>query len=115
MSGSYSQNKGKRGEREIAGILRDQGFENAMRTAQLQANSGHGADVIGVPGVHVEVKYQERLNVYAAFQQASQGALPGEAPMVCHRKSRHSWLATADLLVVLAWIKAANAPRAEGL
>ena len=52
--GKAQREKGKRGERELAGILRDYGY-NCRRGQQYCGTSGD-ADVIGLPDVHIEVK-----------------------------------------------------------
>ena len=49
-----SKRKGSNGEREIAKILRDHGYE--ARRGQQYSGANGDADVIGVPGVHIEVK-----------------------------------------------------------
>ena len=68
--------KGKRGELEFARLCRDEGFD-ARRTAQYCGNSGEEADVVGLPGVHVEMKRVESLNVEKAMQQAVRDSAKG--------------------------------------
>ena len=50
-----------------------------------------------MPGVHIECKRVERLNVYEAMAQARRDARPGETPVVMHRKNRQPWLVTMDI------------------
>ena len=57
--GKMQREKGKRGERELAGILRDYGY-NCRRGQQYCGTFGD-ADVIGLPDVHIEVKRVEDL------------------------------------------------------
>ena len=87
-----SWNKGKRGELELAAILREYGFD-ARRGQQYCGTSGD-ADVVGLPGCHIECKRVERLNIDAAMEQAVRDARPGEVPVVMHRRSRKPWLVT---------------------
>ena len=47
--------KGKAGERELAALFREYGF-NARRTSQYCGQTGDASDVIGLPGIHVECK-----------------------------------------------------------
>ena len=47
-----SRQKGARGERELAGILRDYGFDS--RRGQQYCGLNGDADVIGLPGIHIE-------------------------------------------------------------
>lgn len=90
-----SKNKGKRGELELAHKLNDLGFKDARRTAQYNGKeTGSLADVVGVPGVHVECKRNERLNINDAMEQAIRDCNEGEAPMVFHRKNGKPWLVT---------------------
>lgn len=88
--------KGKRGELEFARLCRDEGF-NARRTAQYCGSSGEAADVVGLPGVHVEVKRVESLNVERAMQQARRDAeKSGRVPIVAHRRNGEPWKITMD-------------------
>lgn len=85
--------KGKRGELEFARLCRDQGYQ-VRRTAQYCGNTGEAADVVGLPGIHAEVKRVERLNVQEAIDQAKRDAGQGRIPAVFHRRNNCEWLAT---------------------
>lgn len=87
-----SRQKGARGEREIASYLREHGYE-ARRGQQFSGANGD-ADVVGLPGIHIEVKRVERLNLYDAMEQSVRDARDGEIPVVMHRKDRKEWLVT---------------------
>lgn len=63
-----SRQKGSRGERELAKIFREHGYE-ARRGQQYCGISGD-ADVVGLPGIHVECKRVEKLNLLDAMEQA---------------------------------------------
>ena len=91
MSGKTSRDKGKRGEREWARLCRAQGYE-ARRTSQYCGQTGDASDVVGLPGIHQEVKRVERLNLYEAMEQSSRDARPGEMPIVAHRRNGMHWL-----------------------
>ena len=90
-----SREKGKKGELELAGILKAHGYK-ARRGQQYCGTSGE-ADVVGIPGVHIECKRVEALNIYTAMAQAVRDARPGEVPTVFHRKNREAWLVTMRL------------------
>jgi len=90
-----SRNKGKRGELELAHILKEYGYE-ARRGVQYSGANGD-ADVVGLPGVHIECKRVEKLNLDAAMEQAQRDAREGEMPVVMHRKDRQSWKVTLQL------------------
>lgn len=53
----------------------------------------------GLPGIHIEVKRVERLNVSEAMKQASRDAerFHDGAPAVFHRRNREPWLVTMKL------------------
>ena len=86
--------KGKNGELEFVRLCKAEGF-SARRTAQYCGNTGDAADVVGLPGVHVEVKRVERLNIEDAMAQAVRdSAKSGKVPIVAHRKNNEGWLVT---------------------
>ena len=87
-----SREKGKAGEREFAALCRKHGFENARRGQQYSGIEGK--DVIGLDGVHIEVKRVERLNIEQALQQAERDKKENEIPIVAHRRNRESWKIT---------------------
>lgn len=88
--GKMSRDKGKRGEREVASLFREYGFE-ARRGVQYHGGPD-SPDVVGVPGLHIEVKRVERLALYDALDQARRDAGPGELPVVVHRKNDCRWV-----------------------
>ena len=91
-----SRTKGKVGEREASEVLRQLGFTSARRGVQYQG-SPDSPDVVGIPGVHVEVKRVERLNIDAAMAQARADAGPSQVPIVMHRRNRGVWMVTVDI------------------
>lgn len=90
-----SRQKGARGERELAAVLREYGFDS--RRGQQYCGLNGDADVIGLPSIHIECKRVERLNIYEAMQQAGRDSGDGEVPAVFHRKNREEWLVTMGL------------------
>ena len=90
-----SREKGKRGERELSSILRAYGYD--CRRGQQYCGSNGDADVVGLPGVHIEVKRVEKLNIYDAISQAVRDALKSLIPIVFHRKNNCEWLVTLRL------------------
>lgn len=87
--------KGKKGERELATVLKSYGYE--CRRGQQYCGSNGDADVVGLPGIHIECKRVERLNIYDAIEQSKSDARDGEMPTVMHRKNRKEWLVTMPL------------------
>lgn len=90
--GKASREKGKRGEREVAHFI--QGYGIPARRGQQFSGKNGDADVVGLEGVHIEVKRVERLNIENAMAQSIGDALEGEVPVVFHRKDRGKWLVT---------------------
>lgn len=94
--GKMSREKGKRGERAFAALCRAEGYA-VHRSAQYRGNTGAAGDVEGLPGVHVEVKNVERLNVWDAMAQSRRDAAAeaaGKMPIVAHTKNHCGWLVT---------------------
>ena len=91
--GKAQREKGKRGEREVAAIARNHGFDGTHRGQQYRGG-GDSPDVIGIPGIHPEVKRVERLDLHAALAQSAGDAAEGEIPVVIHRRSREQWYIT---------------------
>lgn len=94
--GINSRLKGAKGEREVARILRKYGYTDARRGQQFSGANGD-PDVVGLPGVHLEVKRVERLNIDNAMAQSMNDAREGETPVVVHRKDGKKWLVTMTL------------------
>ena len=95
--GKSQREKGKRGERELAGQLREYGYD--CRRGQQYCGRSGAADVVGLPGIHIECKRVERLNLHDAMDQAMRdaNALPEEGrpfPAVFHRRDHEEWLVT---------------------
>ena len=90
-----SRAKGARAERALACRLREHGFD--ARRGQQYSGANGDADVIGMPGIHIECKHVERLNLYDAMAQSKHDARPGEAPVVMHKKNNCEWLVTMTL------------------
>jgi len=110
--------KGKAGEREAAAVLREVLGAPAARGQQYRGGSG-SPDVVGCPGLHLEVKRVERLNLEAAIAQAARDASSGgNVPVVLSRRNRGEWLATVrlvDLPRLAAAVAAAIGPAKEGV
>lgn len=91
-----SRDKGARGERELAGVLRQHGYET-HRGVQYKGGP-QSPDVEGLPHIHIECKRVERLDIYAAIDQSRRDAQgSGDLPAVFHRKNNCDWLVTMRL------------------
>jgi hypothetical protein len=100
--GKSQREKGKRGERQWRDKLRAAGFNPATtyRASQYsgKAPDGSSADVVcaELPDIYWEVKNVERLNLWAAYEQAKRDAGDEKIPVVAHTKNQHRWLVTID-------------------
>lgn len=90
-----SRNKGAAGERELATQLKKYGYH--ARRGQQYCGANGDADVVGLPGIHIECKRVEHLNIDDAMNQAIRDARDGEIPVVMHRKNRTGWKVTMRL------------------
>jgi hypothetical protein len=90
-----SRDKGARYERELAGQLRDYGY--AARRGQQYSGANGDADVVGLPGLHIEAKRREKMQLYDWMAQSVRDARPGELPVVMHRKNDSQTLVTMRL------------------
>lgn len=89
--GMMSKNKGKVGEREVADMLKSNGFM-ARRGQQFQGGTDSPDVVHDIPGVHIEVKRTEALKLWDAMAQATADKRPGEMATVWHRKNNKPWV-----------------------
>jgi len=88
--GKMSREKGKRFEREVANLFKEKGF-TASRSAQCMGKTGQAADVIGVPGIHIECKHVEKMSLYEWMAQAirdTEAESKGNLPVVIHKQNR---------------------------
>lgn len=90
-----SKRKGNRAETEVANILKEHGY-TSHRGIQYNPDRFE-ADVEGLPGIHIEVKRVEQLNIYKAMEQSIRDAKDGEMPVVIHRRNRDYWKVTMRL------------------
>ena len=91
--GKFSRDKGARGERMWRDVCRSEGY-NADRGCQLYQRGSEIADVVGLPGIHCEVKFCEKLALRDWMSQSVADANKEEIPIVAHKKSREGWLVT---------------------
>lgn len=93
--GKAARNKGADAERELANLIRDTWGYDVHRGKVFYGES----DMVGLSGIHPEVKRQERLNLYEAMKQAiSESEKRGDGlPTVFHRRDREGWLVTMRL------------------
>lgn len=99
MAKINSKEKGKRFERALARILKDYGYD-CRRTNQYCGSTGDVSDVVGLPGLHIEAKHQEKMCLYDWMAQAKHDAAAGGKglmPTVFHKKNNAQILVTMEL------------------
>ena len=91
-----SRAKGARFERTLASKFREYGYN--CRRGQQYCGSNGDADVVGLPGIHVEAKAVERMQLYDWMAQAKRdSAGSGRIPAVFHKKNNAEILVTMTL------------------
>lgn len=102
-----SREKGKRGERDWAGFLTENGFP-AKRGQQFRGGL-ESPDVVceRMNRYHPEVKLTEKLNIYNAMDQAVKDG-GDKIPYVAHRRNRKPWIVIIDALDFLDLVEKAE-------
>lgn len=95
--GRAERERGKRGEREARDVWNRLFGTDVRRSQQFCGASDESDDLVGQPGVSLEVKRRNRLNVAEAVEKASDDAAPGRIPVVLHRADHKPWLVTLRL------------------
>jgi hypothetical protein len=105
--GRMSRQKGKRGERECAaefGQLLGLAEGAARRGVQFAGGPDSPDVVLDGVNIHVEAKRVERLQLWAAIEQAKKDSPPGKTPVVWHKANRRGSVVIVEtaMLVDLA-------------
>lgn len=93
-----SRAKGARGERELAVVLKEHGFE-ARRGQQFQGGPDSPDVVTKHPALapfHIECKRVEAGNLYVWMDQARRDGV-GKTPLVAHKRNGEEWVAILPL------------------
>lgn len=112
--GKRSQRKGADGERELAAILREYGYP-IKRGGSM--SFGDVPDLVGLPGIHIEVKRAEQVRLSEWMAQALRDSkrFRDGIPAVFHRRSHEAWHVTMSLsdFMTLYSAKIHSFPRKE--
>lgn len=104
--GRKAKTKGAAGERELAKTLNELLGIAAIRGRQFCGMAGNpdvvlqkqvGEDKVDIPGLHVECKRVECLQLYPSLEQSKRDARSGEIPVVCHRRNNKPWVVIFEL------------------
>jgi len=90
--GAMARNKGARGERFVANFLRE-ALGTYTRRGQQFKGTPDSPDVVGLPGIHIESKFVESLNLQKAFSQAESES-GDNIPVVFHKKNHKPLMIT---------------------
>ena len=110
-----SNQKGKRGEREVVELLRRCGFE-ARRGQQFKGTPDspdveHNLRGLGLfqdINLHIEVKRTEALSIYKVMEQAEADAGDDDMPVIFHKRNNKPWvvcLLAEDFLDIMIELK----------
>ena len=95
--GKFSRDKGKRGEREVVNILRDElGSDLEIGRNHAQCDKG-GSDIAGNLPYSIEVKNHDKTSVGLWWQQACKQATPGKAPVLIYKVPYKGWRVVLEL------------------
>ena len=82
-----SRRKGKAGELEAAkAVCNALGIKEMRRSQQFCGKAGD-ADIVGLDGVHMEVKRYKRISSIDFLRQAESDCLKGDVPIVLMREN----------------------------
>lgn len=70
-AGSYARAKGIAAEQAVARYLQDQGYPLACTARSSSGGMQFGEDILGVPGVSLEVKNRRDIQLGASLRQAA--------------------------------------------
>lgn len=94
--GKMSRDKGARGEREIANILKAAGIP-AMRSQQHKGAADAADETTYLDDLfYLEVKRTEKLSLYPVMKIAKDEAGEDKTPLILHRKNQEKWLAIME-------------------
>lgn len=108
--GAGERRKGKAGEREAAQLLTTLLGTHVKRgLSQTRGGGAESPDLIGIPGIHLEVKRQKMPNIRSAMRQATSDAADDQMAVAMTRADRDGWLVTmhvADWCALAeAWLR----------
>ena len=87
-----SREKGKRAERLLAELFRDNGYD--ARRGQQYSGDPSAPDVLvaDLPWLHIECKHQERGNPWRYMEQCIEDSSSVQMPVVGMKRNRGRWL-----------------------
>lgn len=95
MSPINSRRKGKRGELDFIQTHLLAHWPEAKRNLDQQGDDKR--DCVEVAGIHFQIKRVEKLNIWAALEQAITEAKPHDVPVVAFRRNRSPWFGALEM------------------
>ena len=80
--GVYARDKGRIAEHAVARYLVEHGYPLACTARSASGGMQYGEDILGVPGVSIEVKNRTNLDIPAALRQAAISGGPDKIAVV---------------------------------
>ena len=104
-----SRQKGARGERAFAALLREHGFD--ARRGQQFAGGNESPDVVSrdLAWLHIETKHVEQLNLSEACAQAARDG-SGKPWVVAHRRNGTPWRITMSVETFFEFLRGVLPP-----
>lgn len=106
MSPINSRAKGRRGELALCTVLKSTWPDACPNLDQFGKQK---MDVLNTPGLHFQAKWQERLNIWAALDQALTEADPKDLPIVAFKRNRSPWFGALELDELIALLRLRDA------
>lgn len=97
MNGKSSQRKGAHAERELAEQISELLGVTARKGSSPYLPGLIAPDVLGIDGLHIEVKRRESFSIPAALKQSRNDCQRGDVAAVCHRPNKCPWMITVQL------------------
>lgn len=117
--GKMQREKGARGEREIAQLLRPVFPGVHRRSTGEESQTDQGRDLADTPGLCAQVCRASRPPIERKVREALSASKSGELSVAFTRSDRGEWLATMPLphwmSVYAGYMEAGHARRASGL
>ena len=95
LMAKLSKDKGKRGEREVAELLRKYGFE-ARRGQQFKGTKDRPDVVHNMENFYIEVKRTQAFSLYPVLKKAGEECDEFEEPLIFHRRNGKAWVVVLD-------------------
>ena len=91
-----AKKKGNAGEREFSKKFNEI-FGTELRRGQQYSGTAESADVVGIEGLHLEIKRTQNINLTKIMEICEFDCEGKALPVIGHRKNFKPWLVTLKL------------------